>query len=181
MGYRYCPSCGTEYRKNIEKCSDCGTALVDEAPFRLDERPARSSALAERVVAARRLTSIFVTGRRSEAEIAHSFLTSQGIKSWIWSSGLAPWRLEAAMTEMTGVPNDFNAHRLMVEEEDAETAKALLATAALNETDDVAEPRGAGDVDAPRTAMQRLRTRWAALAFAIVLLLIILLLGSPQY
>ena len=28
----FCPHCETEYREGIEKCSDCGAALVDELP-----------------------------------------------------------------------------------------------------------------------------------------------------
>ena len=28
----WCPQCGTEYRDGFERCSDCGAALVAEAP-----------------------------------------------------------------------------------------------------------------------------------------------------
>ena len=73
------------------------------------------------------LAPVFVTGRRSEAELVRSFLEAHSVEAQIWSSGLSPWRMEAALTEVTGLPSDFNAHRVMVSDADAETAKDLIA------------------------------------------------------
>ena len=33
----YCPKCGAEYREGFDECSDCGVALVPEAPRRSAE------------------------------------------------------------------------------------------------------------------------------------------------
>lgn len=202
MSYRYCPTCGTEYRSGVETCSDCLTPLVDEPPAglssgELPDEPGSHAGLSSGeppggpgTPTLRPLVAVFVTGRLSEAELVRSFLESHDIETRLWSSGLSPWRLEAAVTEVTGLANDFNAHRVMVEEHDAEKATRLLdeaeeGAALLDETAgreaaDIVDPESVGDDAPPRTFLEALRTRWALVALAIILLVMLLLFGPPN-
>lgn len=193
MDYRYCPSCGAEHRVEIERCSDCLVPLVDELPARdsdeVETADIRSASHAIEVPEMRSLVPVFVSGRLSETELVRSFLESHGIEARVWSSGLSPWRLEAAVTEMTGLANDFNAHRVMVQEADAEAAARLLddAEASAQLLDDATgyqqEASDAGAVEEygpPRTALENLRTRWTLVALAVILLVIVLLIGPPN-
>lgn len=173
MSQRYCPACGAEYRSGVTTCSDCGALLVE------DESGGLRSAQ-EGAPELNPLKAVFVTGRRSEAEVIRSFLDAHSVGAHVWSSGLSPWRLEAALTEVTGVPNDFGSHRVMVPDSDADRAQQLL--------DDVPGER---KKEAPpkahmpprrssaRRGMDVFRTRWALVGFALFLLMIVLLFGPP--
>lgn len=203
MGYRYCPTCGTEYRAEIDRCSDCLSTLVDEPPAQSSEElevpEMRVPSPGIDVPELRSLVPVFVSGRLSEAELVRSFLESHDIEARLWSSGLSPWRLEAALTEMTGLANDFNAHRVMVQEVDAEAAALLLddvEASALQPDDAEASARaldhasphqgevpGGGaeeEYGSPRTLLETLRTRWVLVAFAVILLVLILMVGPPN-
>ena len=46
---RYCPNCGAEYLDDIERCADCGVALVDE-PVEVEETPSWLERLSGRLV-----------------------------------------------------------------------------------------------------------------------------------
>ena len=173
MGYRYCPQCGAEYRADVDRCSDCLVELVDD-------KAGTGSALEGASPAFKSLVPVLVTGRRSEAEVARSFLEAHGVEAQIWSSGLSPWRMEAALTEMTGLANDFNAHRVMVSEQDEEAARDLLEEPADDgQSDDL--PRKQRPSKTSPKMLELFRKRWLVLTFAIVLLLLVILFGPPSY
>lgn len=187
MDYKYCPSCGAEYRAKFNICADCQVALTPEPPAAAipEEEP---TDIVE--FSARSLAPVFVSGRRSDAEMARGFLEAQGVEAEVWSTGLSPWHAAAGVGEMTGVPSDFGAHRVMVPEERAEEAKSLLATvdAADLISDDGPDQlpsyedeasRTDEDVDRLDSALDFLRRRWAVLAFALAFLLIIMFFGTP--
>jgi hypothetical protein len=43
MSTRWCPKCHGEYREGFEVCGDCGVALVDSLPTRVEARPRTGS------------------------------------------------------------------------------------------------------------------------------------------
>jgi hypothetical protein len=116
---RYCPACGSEYRPGFDVCADCGTELVDE--------PTATANPAEDGSAAHHWIPVHNTGRSMDAELVRSYLEGNGLTAEVWSSGLGRWRMESAITEVTGVPNDFSAFRVMVPDDQVEAARALLA------------------------------------------------------
>ena len=188
MNYKYCPSCGAEYRPKFNICADCQVALSSQPPAapKIDDEPTEIIEFS-----ARSLAPVFVSGRRSDAEMARGFLEAQGVEAEVWSTGLSPWHAAAGVGEMTGVPSDFGAHRVMVPEDQTEEAKTLLVSvdAVKPVTDEVsfdsvgsfadaAEPfhDDAGSLD---SALDFLRRRWAVLAFALTFLLILVVFGTP--
>lgn len=157
----YCPNCGAEYRAGIERCPDCDEALVPEPP------------VAENTPELEQLHDVYATGRRVDAELVRSMLESHGLNARLWAAGMGPWRMESALTEVTGVPNAFNSYRVMVPEKEVEDARALLE--AVDVTD-----AGDAPVDEARTLMQLFRSRWALVGAAVFLLLLVLLFGPPD-
>lgn len=118
------------------------------------------------------LAEVYSTGRRVDAELIRSMLESHGLKARVWAAGMGPWRMESALTEVTGVANAFNAYRVMVPAEEADDARALLDSVDAVDVEDA--PLGG-----PQTLMDLLRSRWLLIAAAFYLLLLILLVGPP--
>jgi hypothetical protein len=113
-----------------------------------------------------------------DAELVRARLEADGLQAWVWSSGLGPWRLESAVTEMTGVPSDFNAHQVAVERDDVERALEILG-----ENDDAALQSSGQSVEDPapaRTSLSWMRERWVLTAAALFLLFVVLYLGVAQ-
>jgi hypothetical protein len=184
MTYRYCPECGAEYVSDFDSCADCLVPLVDVDPTGGGSES--ESSFPTQIPDLNRLEIVWVGGRRIEAEIARSYLEAQEIDAYIWSSGLAPWTVAAALTEVTGLPNDFNAHRVMVTEPDAPEARRLLEPMRaktdgyqLDQGDQVERSRST--VPASRSFMSIFRARWALTAFAIFLLLFVLFYGPEVW
>ena len=162
---KYCPSCGSEYRAGFEECADCQVALVQEPP-QISTRQKVRPRVRDRTV-------VFRSGRRMDAELVRARLEADGIDTAIWSSGLGPWRLESALTEVTGVPSDFNSHQVVVDPAAVERALQLLAEGGAAEAP---EENELPEDDLP-TFLSALRKRWMLLAFAIFLLLVVILAG----
>ncbi|MDQ4144655.1 MAG: hypothetical protein M3198_13105 [Actinomycetota bacterium] len=154
-------------------CSDCEVLLVEEvAP---DRAPGEHS-----TPALNPQSAVLVTGRRSEADLALSFLKAHGIEAQVWSTGLSPWSMAGSLPEMTGIASEFGSHRVMVADPEADAARDLLAEISSDE-DPASSMENVEENEAPRTFLEALRNRWALTAFAIVLLVIILLVGTPGY
>ncbi len=115
---------------------------------------------------------VFRSGRRMDAELVRSRLEADGMDARIWSSGLGPWRMEAALTEVTGVPSDFNSHQVVVDPADLDRARELLAETVPVEESEADE----GDSGDP-TFLASLRKRWMLLAFAFIMLLVVISYG----
>ena len=164
---RYCPNCGAEYRPGFDRCSDCDVALVDE-PLTPEEDLNASDA---------ELTEVYSSGRSIDAEVVRSMLEGHGIEARLWGGGLGQWRMESALTEMTGVPNAFNAHRVMVSPEQADDARALVADVELEAPYEEGDPLS----DGGGGAMNVLRSRWLLVGAALFLLLAVLLLGVQAW
>ena len=163
---RVCPSCGAEYRPGFETCSDCGVRLVDES----DTSTHASSRMTP---AYQPLTAIYTTGRWAFADLVRSFLQAHSIEAVVWSSGLTPWRVEAALTEMTGLPNDFGWHRVMVSVPDAHRVADLLEPVGLP----VVSGIGMSPSDGPSGWMNALRRPWVVRSVAVCLLLLATAVG----
>lgn len=161
---KYCPNCGAEYRAGFESCSDCHVALVDE-PSEVVAQHEEGPVLRERTV-------IFRSGRRMDAELVRGRLEADGIDARIWSSGLGPWRLESALTEVTGVASEFNAHQVVVDPHDRARALELLQEAGEDGFDVEPEPDPGSS-----TFLASLRKRWMLLAFAIFMLAVVIIAG----
>ncbi len=175
VSYKYCPSCGAEYRAKFNICADCQVALSPE--------PSSAAKLHDEVTgaveySAHSLAPVFVSGRRSDAEMARGFLETQGVQAEVWSAGLSP------------ADADFGASRVMVPEDQVEEARTLLASVEtepifdegsfdqVDSYDDTAEPFD-DDTDRLDSALDFLRQRWAVLAFALAILLIVLFIEAP--
>jgi hypothetical protein len=76
---------------------------------------------------------VFASGKRVDADIVVSMLQACGVYAEVWTSGLQPWAMQAAVTEMTGVPNDFGSNRVMVRRQDAALASQLIASDPVEE------------------------------------------------
>jgi hypothetical protein len=161
---KYCPECGAEYLPDRQECFDCQVALVDEPPDLTT--PETRPTVQDRAV-------VYRSGRRIDAELVRSRLEADGMDVRIWSSGLGPWRLEAALTEVTGVPNDFNSHQVVVDPTDLERALEVLGEL----TPDLGHEEGAVVDRGERTLLASLRKRWILLAFAFFMLLLVILYG----
>ena len=163
---KYCPGCGAEYLPDRERCWDCQEALVDDEPPELADPATLKPTFQERV-------AVFRTGRRIDAELVRSRLEADGLDARIWSGGLGPWRLEAALTEVTGVPSAFNAHQVVVHPDDEDRAREVLAEAVPDRVDDDAVAFDEGDA----ALLSFLRKRWMLLAFAVFMLLLVIVYG----
>lgn len=167
---KYCPNCGSGYRAGFEECWDCQVPLVDEQVEPVEERKLQPTARDRAVV--------FRSGRRMDAELVRARLEADGMEAHIWSSGLSRWRLESALTEVTGVPSDFNSHQVVVDPDDVPRAREVLdEVVAEREMSDETDPTGGSQAGPGFLAL--LRQRWALLAFAFFLLLIVLVAGPP--
>lgn len=165
---KYCPQCGAEYRPGFEMCADCHVPLVEESPTEPVPDEPVEAVLRERA-------PIFRAGRRIDAELVRARLESCGIDAVIWSSGLGVWRMESALTEVTGIPSDFNAHHVVVDRDDVDEALAVLRDpGASHDGEDAAY-----DDPGARTAMSWLRPRWILIAFAVFLLMLVVTAGPP--
>ena len=158
----FCPNCGTEYRAGFERCRDCDVPLVSSLA-RPEERAASEADL----------SAVFSTGRRVDAELVRSMLEGHGLNAHVWAAGMGPWRMESALTEVTGVPSAFNSYRVMVPSDETEDAEALLA-----DVDATDEGSGPG---ASRSLMGMMRSRWALVGAALFLLAIVVLFGAPGF
>jgi hypothetical protein len=132
--YRYCPSCGAEYRAGFSRCPDCDVETIEQPPVAHPvsepDRPTTGVGLEP--------VQVFVSGKKVEADLVRSMLESCGVYAEVWTSGLQPWTTAAGVTEMSGVPNDFGSNRVMVRKEDATLAEQLIASPPIepDETDE---------------------------------------------
>ena len=69
---------------------------------------------------------VFVSGRLIDAEVLASALRAHDIYCEVWNTGLGPWHRASALPEITRVPNEFGAHRVMVRREEEEAALELI-------------------------------------------------------
>lgn len=165
---KYCHHCGAEYRPGFETCADYHVPLVEESPVPLVPDEPAEVVLRERV-------PIFRTGRRIDAELVRGRLESCGIDSRIWSSGLGVWRMESALTEVTGIPTEFNAHHVVVDRDDVDDTLELLRDETAS---DDGEEVGYDDAGS-RTSMSWLRPRWILIVFALFLVMLVVARGAP--
>lgn len=127
-----------------------GVALVAESPAQKTSEP--------RPVL-RNLAAVYRSGRRLDAELVRSRLEADGIDARIWSSGLGAGTTQSALTEMTGVPNDFNYHQVVVDP--ADVARSLEALA--QPTPDAELEEGPVSGEGVGTFLESLRKRWMLL------------------
>lgn len=110
-----------------------------------------------------------------DAELVRARLEADGLQAWIWSSGLGPWRMESALTEVTGVPNDFNSHNVVVSSDDLDRALEVLAELQPEPPADDPDP-----LVGTTSWMEHLRDRRLLTAFAMVLLFVVVFFGVNQ-
>lgn len=167
---KYCPNCGAEYRAGFDECADCLVPLVDDAPLLTPRQIRALPTAADRVI-------VFRSGRRIDAELVRSRLEADGLEARIWSSGLGPWRMESAITEISGVPSDFNAHNVTVDPDDLDRAVEILGQ---DEPEESAIPIDADEPEGFGGWMTFFRHRWVIVIFAGFLVYLLLLFGGPE-
>lgn len=165
---KYCPRCGAEYRPGFTECADCLVALVDEPPA----APPEPETYKPRPRAADRAV-VFRSGRRMDAELVRARLEADGLDAWIWSTGLGPWRMESALTEVSGVASEFNAHNVVVADEDFDRAREVLDAReiAIDALPDATDDDFSGEVP----WMDRMRDPRVLSGVALVVLFFVLL------
>lgn len=168
MDAKYCPSCGAEYRRGFTECADCLVPLQAEPPAPAPETYKPRPRAEHRAV-------VFRSGRRMDAELVRARLEADGLDAWIWSTGLGPWRMESAVTEMTGVPSEFNAHNVVVDDEDFDRAREVLDArgVAIDALPGADEAQDASDDDA--RWMDRMRDPRVLTGVSLLLLFFLLL------
>lgn len=142
---------------------DCQATLIDHSP---PPKPGKERPVYEERV------PVFRSGRRIDAELVRGRLEANGLRAWVWGSGMGAYRMESALTEMTGVPNDFSSYQVVVDWDDVDEARELL--------DDAGEPPMVEpDLEETLMSLGWLRHRWLLFGFALFLLLIVVLIGAP--
>jgi hypothetical protein len=172
---RYCPQCGAEYRAGFAECYDCQVPLVDEKPaFEQDSALAGVATPDSDPRFDSPPVEIFVTGRLMDAELVRARLEGSGIHAMVWSGGMGAYRMESGLTEITGVPNAFNSHRVMVGEDQEEEAREILGEEAPPDSPEWAFEPGEGSP----TFLSWLRNRNAVAAFILIVIGIAVVLGN---
>ncbi len=105
----FCPMCRSEYTREIEKCTDCNSYLVESLP------PENAEAEPEAV-----LTEVYAAAGDKEALIVKGLLESEGIMCSLSSD--IPHSVIPLNIDGLGVV------RITVAEEDAERAAEIIAS-----------------------------------------------------
>ena len=108
----FCPKCGDEYRPGFTRCADCDTDLVAELPAAEEPSPLE-------------MVTVLETGDQSLVAVAKSVLDGAGIPCIARNERLQ--NLFGWGTIGTGYSVAMGPIRLQVLEEDAATARELLA------------------------------------------------------
>jgi hypothetical protein len=111
--YRYCPSCGAEYRAGYATCAECNVELIDEAP---DDASVRRSEPGE-IDLDTVLVEVYRTDRR-HAELVRSFLEANAIPAITSGEGYS-----SAYPLTVGA---IGERRVLVRDQDAPAARALI-------------------------------------------------------
>lgn len=164
---KFCPTCHSEYRPGFDRCPDCNVALV--AQLTAEKKPTPHWEKVDREV-------VFTTGRRIDAEMVRGMLEANGLDARIWGGGMGAYRLESAITEITGVPSPFNSYSVGVLLEQADEARSILANVEEESLEEHDEPdtRDGGGV------MISMGARWALVVAALFLLVYVILFGPPR-
>jgi hypothetical protein len=111
--YRYCPSCGAEYRAGYATCAECNVALIDEAPDDASVRRSEPSEIDLDTV----LVEVYRTDRH-HAELVRSFLEANAIPAITSGEGYS-----SAYPLTVGA---IGERRVLVRDQDAPAARALI-------------------------------------------------------
>jgi hypothetical protein len=115
--YRYCPSCGTEYRPEFKECRECGLPLVDEPPAPADhDHPSLPIDASE----ASDAVPVYAADRHL-AEIVRSFLEDNGVPAITSGEGYS-----SAYPLTVG---QLGERRVLVRRQDVDEAHSLLEEA----------------------------------------------------
>lgn len=129
----YCPNCRVAYRDGFDTCSDCQVGLVVELPPESVPEPARAPRPDLQLV------KVWETHDPMALAFAKSILESAGVP--FLSPNENYLRLSGITSPLLGVSPAFGPFFLQVPEEDAETARELLADVEERRTfDDDTEP-----------------------------------------
>ncbi|MDQ4095841.1 MAG: hypothetical protein M3174_06540 [Actinomycetota bacterium] len=96
-------------------------------------------------------------------------MAAHGVEARIWSSGLSPWMVAAALAEWTSLASDFGWHRVMVSAANLERAEEFLEDCGCPISTGVGEPKRV----APPGAMNAFRRPWLVRAVAVYLLILL--------
>ncbi len=120
----FCPICRNEYERGIEKCTDCGVSLVENAPPEHDDAVPNAP-----------LVEIYQAAGDKEAFVIKSLLESEGIICSLSS--------DIPHTVMPFNIDGLGAVRITVVESDADRARQIISEYAerLSEGRDVEEGR----------------------------------------
>ncbi|GAB4340040.1 MAG: hypothetical protein Kow0099_15650 [Candidatus Abyssubacteria bacterium] len=105
----FCPICRSEYEEGVERCADCGSALVQQLP------PEDSEAEPEAEV-----VEIWEAAGEKEALVIKGLLESEGI--------MCSLSADVPHSVIPLTVDGLGAVRIFVSEEDAERAREILSS-----------------------------------------------------
>jgi predicted nucleic acid-binding Zn-ribbon protein len=107
----FCPRCGDEYQQGIERCPDCGVALVLELPKDPEPSPFQP-------------VTVLTTGDPLRIEMVKAALDSAGIDYWVRGQGLQD--LMGGGRLGTGYSVAFGPARVDVDPENEADARRII-------------------------------------------------------
>jgi hypothetical protein len=133
MEYRYCPTCGAEYRPGFTRCSECDVELVDELPSTRDDGKEYFSVLDplhpdyvydaadwEHGLEPVRLTSV---GSELEAEMVVGMLTANEVRAYYKNESSHPISHYGGQAARS---SPLSLYRIYVHPDDEDQARAMI-------------------------------------------------------
>jgi hypothetical protein len=118
----YCPECRNEYQDGVDRCPECGVALVESLPEE-DEGPEES-------IDWRDLETILVTSDTALVPVVRSLLEAEGIPCFVQGEALQD--LAGIGRLASGANMVFGATKIQVPREYVQNARDLLAASDLS-------------------------------------------------
>lgn len=124
----FCPVCEDEFRPEFTTCRRCEAQLVPELP---DTTPSELKRDVDhlRSVTGSEWIEVYVGVRGAKLDLVRSLMHGAGVHMRVQTLGSSSWDTLGALGAVTGMPNDFNAARILVPTDDRDRAVEALEAA----------------------------------------------------